>query len=350
MAPRENFGLSVSALKARLRENPCGAFAFWGPEELLKHFYLEKFQKLIEKEGSAEFNSVKLDFSRDHSLSDLLQEAQILPFGGEHRLVVCHGWNLMGLRKDELESLLELLRDLPPYLILIVYFENEEFSVSKSGGTGKILSALSPHMNFVSFPLQEERVLSSWAKKILEADGLSAAEKALRTLFRFSGNRMQNIRHELSKLSAYALSQGRKEVTEEDVILFCQDTTEFAVYHLCDAVLEGAVGAAERILSNLKKQEVEPVLITAAIARTLTGALLVLEGASPADCAKAAKLQPWQMDRTRKSLYGKTREGLEKAIFLCFELDGRLKGSRSDAFLVMETGVLQMASLMREGV
>ena len=32
------FGISVSQLKARLRDNPIGAFAFYGPEELLKQF------------------------------------------------------------------------------------------------------------------------------------------------------------------------------------------------------------------------------------------------------------------------------------------------------------------------
>ena len=36
-------GISVSQLKARLRDDPIGAFAFYGPEELLKQFYLQKF-------------------------------------------------------------------------------------------------------------------------------------------------------------------------------------------------------------------------------------------------------------------------------------------------------------------
>ena len=65
---RETFGISVSALKARLRDNPLGAFAFYGPEEMLKQFYLQKFITLIEKEGSGDFNIARLDFSRDHTM------------------------------------------------------------------------------------------------------------------------------------------------------------------------------------------------------------------------------------------------------------------------------------------
>ena len=67
-------GISVSQLKARLRDNPIGAFAFYGPEELLKQFYLQKFVAIIEKEGTAEFNIVRLDFTRDHTMDDLLKK------------------------------------------------------------------------------------------------------------------------------------------------------------------------------------------------------------------------------------------------------------------------------------
>ncbi len=343
----QNFlGISVSQLKARLRENPLGAFAFYGPEELLKQFYLQKFVTLIEKEGSAEFNIARLDFSRDHTMNDLLGEAEILPFCGEKRLIICRGLSPTKLSDSDQKRFLDLMKNFPPYLILIVFTNHEEFGSDKKDLKKKSVLTLSQQLTFVNFCLQEERVLLPWAKKILASDGLTASDKALRTLFRLCSSRMQIIRGELEKLSAYANANQKSEVTEEDVLLFAEDTTEFATYNLCDAVLEGALSAVEKILSNLKKQDVHPIMIAGVLASFLTGAMLVAEGASAADCAKAAKVLPWQYDKYRKALYGKKKENVEKALMLCLELDGKLKGARSDIWIVTEIYILQMTRIL----
>ncbi len=346
MAPNTLSGISVSQLKVRLRDNPIGAFAFYGPEELLKHFYLEKFVSLIEKEGGGDFNVARLDFSRDHTVDDLLGEAEILPFGGEKRLVICRGLSPAKLSDSDTKKILAFLDSFPPYLILILYTGHEEFGEDKKDLKKKSVLALSEKMTFVSFPIQDERVLLPWAKKILATDGLSAQDRTLRTLFRLCQNKMQLIRSELEKLAAWAMSQKRTEVSEEDVLLFAQDNTEFAVYNLCDAILEGALGAAEKILCNLKRQDISPVLISASLSSTLTGAMLVAEGASASDCAKCAKVLPWQFDKYRRSLYGKKKENIEKALHLCLELDGKLKGARSDIWVVTELYILQITRLM----
>lgn len=346
MAPAYSLGISVSQLKLRLRDNPIGAFAFYGPEEMLKHFYLEKFISLIEKEGGGDFNIARLDFSRDHTVSDLLGEAEILPFCGEKRLVICRGLSPAKLSESDVKRLLSLLQNLPEYLILILYTTNEEFGEDKKDLKKKSVLTLSEHITFVSFPLQEERVLLPWAGKILASDHLSASDKTLKTLFRLCTGKMQIIRGELEKLAAYALSQGRTEVTEGDVMLFARDNTEFAVYNLCDAVLEGAVGAAEKILCNLREQDMPPTFLSASLASMLTGSAMVAEGASATDCSKAAKVYPWQYDKYRRSLYGKKKEDVEKALLLCLELDGKLKGAKSDAWVVTELYILQIARLL----
>ncbi len=343
---QSSLGISVSQLKARLRDNPIGAFAFYGPEELLKQFYLQKFVTLIEKEGTAEFNIARLDFTRDHTVSDLLGEAEILPFCGERRLVICRGLSPAKLSDADQKRFVELLKNFPPYLILVIYCSHEEFGADKKDLKKKSVVNLSEHLTFVNFCLQDERVLLPWAKKILAADSLTASDKALRTLFRLSGSKMQIIRGELEKLSAYATSKKKSEVTEEDVLLFAEDTTEFATFNLCDAVLEGAVNAVEKILTNLKKQDVAPIFIAGALASFLTGAMLVAEGASAQDCAKAAKVLPWQYDKYRRALYGKKKEHVEKALMLCLELDGKLKGARSDIWIVTEIYILQMTRIL----
>ena len=346
MAFKNTLGISVSQLKTRLRENPMGAFAFYGQEELLKAFYLQKFVSLIEKEGFGEFNIARLDLARDHTFSDVMAEAEIMPFCGEKRLIICRGLSPAKLSAAEIKDLLALLQDFPPYLILIFYTTWEEFGEEKSALSKEGVKKLADAMDFVSFPLQDERTLLAWSKKILAADSLTASDRALRTLFRLSGNKMNLIRGELEKLSAYLIAHKRTELNEDDVLLFAADTTELSVFNLCDAILEGAVKAVENIFSNLKKQEIHPLLILSVLSKALTGAILVAEGASPEDAKKAAKVSPWQYDKYRQITYGKKKEDLEKALFLCLELDQKLKSYHSDPILVAEITLLEITRLL----
>ena len=346
MAFKNTLGISVSQLKMRLRENPIGAFAFYGQEELLKSFYLQKFISLVEKEGFGEFNIANLDLSRDHTFADVLGEAEIMPFGGEKRLVICRGLSPAKLSAAEAKDLLALLENFPPYLILIFYTTWEEFGEEKKDLAKESIKTLAQKMEFVLFPLQDERTLLAWSRKILAADSLTASDRALRTLFRLSGTKMNLIRAELEKLSAYLIAKKRTELSEEDVLLFATDTTELSVFNLCDAVLQGAVKSVENIYSNLKKQDIHPLLILSVLSKTLTGAILVAEGASAADCKKAAKVSPWQYEKYREMTYGKKKEDLEEALFLCLQLDQKLKSYHSDPILVTEVALIEITRLL----
>ena len=343
--PKTLTGMTVSALKLRLRDNPIGAFAFWGPEEMLKQFYVQKFVSLIEKEGFAEFNLVKLDLERDHTVDDILNESGILPFCGEKRMILCQGISPSKLSESDGKKLLSLLSDFPPYLILILDTRFGSFGEDKKDLSKAIVKKLSEKMDFVSFPLQNEKVLMPWSRKILAADSLTVSDRALRTLFRLSGNQMQIIRGELEKLSAYVTSQKCSEVTEEDVFLFAEDITEFQVYNLCDAVLEGEIPAAEKILHRLKRQEVPAEMVVASISRMLTNVILITEGASFEDCAKATKLLPFQYDNYRRRCYGKKMDCLEEAMSVCLGLDRAVKGNHFREDLVLERSVLRITEL-----
>ena len=350
MAKNTAFGISVSAFKERLRTSPEGAYAFFGPEEMLKHFYLEKLLALLEKEGMAEFNLVRLDFSREATLSDLLGEAEMLPFSGTRRMILCRGLVPDRLSDADITRFSALLKNFPSYLILVLYLENEEFSADKKTVQKKAIRTLAPDLTFVSFPLQEERTLLGWSRKILASDGLDASDSTLKTLFRLSAGKMQIIRHELEKLSAYALSQNRAEITQEDVLLFANDHTEFAVYHLCDAVLNGDFPAAERILHTLRQNEVEPIVILSQLVRSLSNLLLVVEGADATSCLKATGLAAWQFDRLRRTAFGKKKENVRALLARCASLDLAMKGDSVDPFVSLEFFLLSATRLLGEGV
>lgn len=348
MAKPVYFGIGISTLKERISKNPAGAYIFYGQEELLKHFYLEKFIKRIEKEGMAEFNLSRLDFSRDATLGALEDELGILPVMGSLRLVICRGLNPIALSASDLDRLCAMIKGIGEETILILYLSSEELVPDKATASKKAVKLLSEIASFCAFPLQEERVLLSWSAKILSADGLSASPQTLKLLISMTGGKMSAMRSELEKLSMYALSQNRSTVTEEDVSLFVQPDQEFAIYQLTGAVLAGSFAATQKMLDFFKKHDGEPIVIVAALSRMFVNALVCTGGAGESDAMLATGMQAWQIQNMKRDCHGKKRQNFETALSLCIEADKRLKGANSDPFSVCETLCLKLCRLCSE--
>jgi len=348
MAKPVYFGLSISALKEKLQKDPAGAYVFYGAEELLKHFYLEKLEKLIEKEGAAEFNLARLDFSRTATLDTLEEEMGILPMMAPHRLIICRGLDLLHLSEKNLQRLIALCRGTSSDQILVIFLSAEEMIADKAIASKKAVKLLSEAANFVGFPLQEEKTLLSWSAKILAADHLSASQSALKTLFLLTGGKMSTIRLELEKLAMYAISQGRDTILPEDITLIVEGNPEYAFYQLTDAVLAGSFASTEKIIDSLKKQDAEPTVIIAALSRMFVNCLICTSGAEMAEALRAAGMQDWQFRNLSRACHGKKRSSFETALALCLDCDKRIKGVRSDAFLVCETLCIRLCRLCGE--
>ena len=346
MPGRESFGISPAALKGRLKDAPGGAYVFFGPEELLKHFYLEKFVSLIEKEGMADFNLVRLDFSDGATLDDLEREVNTLPAMAPHRMVLCRALSPSALKQEDAQRLADLAAGVAEDTILILYLEHEEFVADQKTVSKKNVACLTGAFTFCGFPLQDARTLTAWADKILARDGITASPAAMRTLIRLCDGKMSSMRGELEKIACWCLAHGRTRAEEAEVLLFARDDRDFAVYNLCDAVLDGAARPAERYYQNLLRQKTDPLLISGALARLFANCLYILEGADDGEVNRITGLKTWQYEQYRRALYGKKKETCAKALSLCMELDRQLKSGVGGGDLLCEKTVLTVTRLM----
>ncbi len=342
------FGIRPAALKARLKDAPSGAFLFCGPEEMLKRFYLDKFIDLIEKEGMADFNLVRLDFSDTATLDDLDRETAVLPVMASHRMILCRSLPVKDLKAQDAQRLADLGKNLPEGIILIVYLEEEELPADKRTMGKKTVALLKDSWTVCFFPLQEESVLIPWAKKILARDGLTISDRPLRTLIRLCDGRMATMRGELEKLACYCLAKGETAVTDDHVSLFARDSREFPAYELCDAVLNGALRPAETYYQNLVRQKIDPLILSAALSRLFTNCLLIQEGADERTVASVTGLGDWQYRQYSRALYGKKKENVSRALSVIASLDHALKNSAVDHDLLCEKAVITVTRLMGE--
>ena len=346
MARQQGFGITPAALKARLKDAPAGAYLFCGPEELLKRFYLDKFIALIEKEGMADFNLVRLDFSDAATLDDLERELAVLPVMAEHRMILCRSLPVKDMKQEDANRLAALMDPFPENLILILYLEDEELPGENKVMNRKTVALLREKMTFCFFPLQDVPTLVAWSRKILARDGLAAPEAALRTLIRLCDSRMAAMRGELEKIACYCIAQGHTAVTEEDVLLFARDSREFASYDLADAVLSGALRPAESYFQNLMRQKTDPLVISGVLSRLFTNCLMILEGADEKTVESVTGLKDFVYQRYSRALYGKKKEDVLRAMSLVAELDRGLKSGAVDNTVLCEKTVLAVTRIM----
>lgn len=347
MAKTLYFGESLSFLKDRIKEGKGGAFIFYGEEELLKKFYLDKLIAMIEKEGMPDFNLARLDFDRKCTIGDIEDEAGILPCMAEHRLIIIRSLNITKLSNDDIKRLCAILGNTPEYLFIIIYIGGEEFLPDKDSPKKPYIKSLSEVCKFIPFPPQSEKTLYSWCSKILAADELAIADDAFRLLIDFTEGKMQAMKNELDKLIPYAIAKNKKMISKDDIILFVDSDPQFALYQLNDAVIIGDIAASEKMLASLKRHKAEPIVIVSSLSRAMVGAICAASGADPDNVQRGIGLREWQLNNLKRQVSGKKKEIFENALALCLEADKKLKGFSADPFILCEKLILDIIRLVK---
>ena len=343
------YGITVDALKTKIKCEPCGAYLFFGEEEYLKSFYLDKLRELVDKGGFAQLDYSKLDFE-NKTIDDLASEFFVMPMGGEVRLLEVRNLLPMKLSDKDFAKLVELVEEIPDYLIFVIYCRNSEYSVDKSvlkkTSDKERAQLIEERFNAVNFTHLGENTLINWVeKKCLQPFGLHTTERAARLLIKYCSADMLRMRNELYKLEQYLKSEGRTELTVDHVKLFVIPDSDVVVFDLADAVLAKDAQAARDIMEGLKLTRTEPISIAGVLFKALGSAALAVSGADDKSCFAAAKLSSWQAKRYRELGRNYDRSYFAEAMALCLECDGKLKGMSGDGYMLIENLVYQLIML-----
>ncbi|MBQ9544141.1 MAG: DNA polymerase III subunit delta, partial [Clostridia bacterium] len=236
MAKAERFGVGVDELKSRLRLDPAGAYLFFGEEEYLKKYYLQKFVSLVEEGGFGDLNVSTYDYALK-GMDQLRGEFDTVPMLGDRRLVIVRSLQPLKLSERDGERLLDLLDSVPKHLIAIIFCLSEEFVADKAALKKKFPHRLAEKLTAVDFSHLSENALVSWIGKGLGSAGLRVTDEAARLLVRICASDMMKMRSELDKLENYLKASGRDIVTADDVRLLVTGDPQAQVYELTDAVL-----------------------------------------------------------------------------------------------------------------
>jgi DNA polymerase-3 subunit delta len=193
----------------------------------------------------------------------------------------------------------------------------------------------------------EPRALPAWIERRLRSRGLSAEADAVALLAHFLEGNLLAIAQEIDKL---ALTAGGGRVSRDDVEASIADNARFNVFALVDACLAGQSARAARMLSGLRAEGVEPVLVVWALVREVRAMAQIaaeVGAAGSVDRALSAR-------RVWAKRQGVVKSALRRmgptqwwgAVSAAARLDRVLKGrARGDVWHELERFVLRLSGL-----
>lgn len=332
--------LKDADFRREIKSAPGKAYLFFGEEDYLKYHALTAAKDAISPDQTLSmFNELKLD-ALSYSPSALLDAIMPAPMMADKKLITITGLNLDSMKQSEIDSLCSALAALDEYdyNTVIISVASDCFDYGRSlKSPGKRLSALSEFMTPVYFEKVSPARLISWVGKHFSNNGVTASPEVCAFTIERCGRDMFTLSSETDKISFYTLSQGRNEVTRDDVSKSSVPSAEFDTYALSNALTAGNRETALAVLGDMKFRQVEPVVImgeiVAHIYDSLQVELLAADGLTSREISEFLKMHEYKV-----SLILRSKRGVERLKIMldkCRAADLEIK-SFSDGYSVLE--------------
>ena len=337
--------MTVAELKAQLKSGEFSpVYIFAGEENFLKRHYLREMRAaLLSEPDFNAFNHILLEGEKiDYAA--LLDAVQAPPMMAERKLVEWHLANFAGMREGELSRFAELCEAAGEYpettLIFVVDADCLDAGVLPKRPS-KLYTSLSKSASVVVFERSDERALASWIARHFSHEGLSASPAVITLLLSESGTVMDALAGEIAKLAAYVRSEGRSEVTEDDVRAVASRVSESDAFALTNAILDGKASDAYDALLDMKLRKVDPLIALGALSRAyadlLSVALLAEEGRSQKEIASLLRMHEYKAGLYLRAARSRGIPRLRASLALCRHADTASKtGTGASGYLALE--------------
>lgn len=310
------------------------AYLLYGPEDYLRQQYKQNLLQALNPDNDT------MNFTRFEGnaidVRALIDLCETMPFFADRRIVLLEDTAFF---KNKCEELADYMKQLPDYLCMI-FVEHEVDARTR------MFKAVKSVGRVAKFDLQDEKTLVRWAAGILKKNDRRIRQKDAELLLTKVGTDMGNLRMELEKLITY--TQGRDEVTEQDIEAVCVTNIQNKIFDMMRAVTGKNTKRALDLYYDLLSLKEPPMRILFLLAREyrrlyLTKQLLQ-EGYPQPEIAKKLEVPPFSVRNLAACARAYTTEQLQTAIADFVEADEAVKTGRLSDTLSVELLIIKYSS------
>jgi len=247
-------------LKAGTLQN---AYIFYGEEVYLRTNYVEQVRQQLVPAGFEEFNYHRLQ-GKGLPMQQLAEAVEAMPMMAERTLVTVTDLDIFKLDENQRTSLMEILSDVPEYCTLIFIYDVLEYK--RDGKMKKLTAVLDKFVQEVPFVEQERAALVRWVKRRFAATEHDIDTATIDHLLFTCGTLMTDLVPEIAKIAAYAKG---KNITVADINAVADPILDAQVFDMTSQITKGKYDDAARIMGELLRMQIDPIMILAAIGKEL---------------------------------------------------------------------------------
>lgn len=325
-----------SEFLSELKSGPHGAYLFYGPEAYLKVNARKSLRENVTPGDTALFN--RFVFESETPDADAMWNAvNAVPVMSDKKLIEIIGLQIDNLKEDELSELCSLLKASDTDdCVTMLYTEPDEFDVGTEKKPSQAFKMLSSVSKPVNFQKETPARLVKWIKKHFDSDHITVGAELPALLIERCGPDMFSLTGEISKLTAFALRNGKNEITADDLETVCPRNADFDSFALTDAILNSDADKAFSVLSIMKSNKERPEMILSSISGVACDLLIVRllsdSGLSKSEISAKLKIHEYRVGLLLKTASRSTPEILRNFTNRCYEADKKIKSTFSDSY------------------
>lgn len=338
-----------SDLKRQIKEkNMSNCYLFYGAEDYLKQFYVNRICSKFVTKGSETFCLRRYD-GKDNTFDEVLEGAQSMPFMSEYCVVIAHDFPLDTFTADQKKQLTEFLKNAPDTSITIFWMDSVEVNPKESKWKLVVenFTKYAAAVNFEKPSMRElKKIICAYAAK----NGCRIDERTAEYLIELSGDSLNVLFNETDKLCNYAGQGG--EITRDQIDDLAVCSLEARVFDLSKLILARNAQGALELLHALILQKAEPIdifgVILMSFADIYRAKTAISGGESATYPAKLFDYRNKEFRLTNGGKYaGKLSDKQLRECFDCFaESDRRLKSTAQDGEMILERLIVRLSLIM----
>jgi DNA polymerase III delta subunit len=335
--------IKEDAFRKLVKKGLSGGYLFFGDEDYMKTYSVNAARSAVcADESFSMFNDMKIDV-RDYSADALLDPLTPMPMMADKKLVTVNGLNVNGLRAKDIDDLCDVLATLPEYdynvlIISVPATMIEEGNLPKY--PSNVLKRLGEYLTLVQFEPVTGARLVNWVGKHFAHHGTEATPEVCSFLINYAGRSMYTLANETQKLSYYALSHGRNNVTRDDVLNVSVAEISTDAFTLANAIVDGRGEDAISALAAMKFRRVDPIILLGEVSRVVCDLFsikaLADEGCSVSEIAHTLRMNEYRAKIYAQGASGRSMQRMREILDMCAQADLSMKRSSQPGYTVIE--------------
>lgn len=351
--------MSIDKLKEKLKNKDyCGLYFFYGDEEYTKDRYVDMLRKCVSSCPLPEFNHVVLDAQESTPL-DLEDAIASPPSMCDMKMIEVRHLDINSAKKAVLEGYIDAISDIPDGCAVLFCMRSGETpettaykkktkTTSAESPAAAFMSELSSMALTVCFERETGDRLYAWIRRHFISRKVEIDNNAVYTLVEMCGNDMYVLLGEIEKLTAFYTGT---PITRFDVRNICCSNEAYRIYELSNAVMKDDLYAAKTVFDSLKLNRTDASAMLAQLSRSFCEALMInaglADGKSYYEIASALKMQPNRTSAIAAGCKNRSYKSLAAAVLIFDSADRRIKSSREDPYLTVETAICRVCANAR---